>query len=167
MGSQVGKSRWKFATDEPPAKRKQRSRHSSAAAAERATVGKQSRRHTRPEAIPERQPSEFVTETNQEVVSQWTARIGNLREPTTVGCTKLPQGARIIRVIEQNKTREEGGLTDKQWQCEFRRPWSEDEFFKKAVNTPHPMEAEPIIPDRTKIAILNVPTQSAKEWTTK
>ena len=44
-------------------------------------------------------------------------------------------------------------------------PWSEDDFFNKAINTPHPMEAEPIIPDRTKKAILNVLAQSIAEWT--
>ena len=46
-------------------------------------------------------------------------------------------------------------------------PWSEDEFFLKAVGTPHPMAAEPNIPDRTKRAIFNILTQSVEESTSK
>ncbi len=37
---------------QPPTGRKQISKHGTAAAAERATVGKQSKRHIRPEAAP-------------------------------------------------------------------------------------------------------------------
>ena len=46
-------------------------------------------------------------------------------------------------------------------------PWSEDDFFNKAINTPHPMAAEPTIPDRTKKAIISILTQSIAEWTEK
>jgi hypothetical protein len=48
--------------------------------------------------------------------------------------------------------------------CEIQLPWSEDESFNQATILPHPSEAEPIIPDRTKNAIIEIPTGTPEEW---
>ena len=93
--------------------------------------------------------------------------VGNISEPTTLVGTTLPPGAKIVRVVEQHKQGEQDGPNNKQWRCEVKMPWSENEFFNKAINTPHPMAAEPTIPDRTKKAIINILTQSIAEWTEK
>ena len=44
-------------------------------------------------------------------------------------------------------------------------PWSEDEFFSQDV--PHPAEAEPAIPDRTKRAIFEILASSPEQWKAK
>ena len=42
--------------------------------------------------------------------------------------------------------------------CEVALPWTEEEFFSKAVATPHPMEGEPVLPDHTKKKIFDILT---------
>ena len=70
-----------------------------------------------------------------------------------------------MRVIERRKFGREGGSDDmKEWTCEVEMPWSESEFFTLATGTPHPMEAEPVLSDRTKRAIFDMLTTSRKEW---
>ena len=70
-----------------------------------------------------------------------------------------------MRVIERIKFGREGGSDDmKEWTCEVEMPWSESEFFALATGTPHPMEAEPVLSDRTKRAIFDILTTSRKEW---
>ena len=72
------------------------------------------------------------------------------------------------KVIEQNNHGQRGGPDDdQQWMCEIQLPWSEDEFFNQAIKIPHPSEAEPIIPDRTKKAIIEILTCSPEEWILK
>ena len=100
-GARWGKKGWKFATEDgceypkelcnevaraiaaetsaqsqqPPARRKQRSKHSFAAAAEPTTLGKQSRRHPRPEAVPrDSQPN--ITLNNHIGTKKWGAKVG-------------------------------------------------------------------------------------------
>jgi hypothetical protein len=148
----------------PPARRKQTSKHSTKTAAERATVGKQSKRHIRPEAVPERQQAIFIYVTSTEDANTWKLNIGNLREPKTILGTKLPAGTRIHKVIEQSKSGQESGPNDQQhWLCEIHLPWSEDEFFNQATSIPHPSEAEPPIPDRTKRAIFEILASSPEQ----
>ena len=63
--------------------------------------------------------------------------------------TTLPAGAKIMRVIERRKFGEEDGFdSKKEWAYEVKMPWSESDFFAMATGTPHPMEAEPALPDR-------------------
>ncbi len=66
------------------------------------------------------------------------------------------------KVIEQKTDGSTGGPDDRQrWMCEIHSFWSEDEFFNQAINLPHPSGAEPILPDRIKIAIPKIFSPSA------
>ena len=118
----------KIQARQPPAKRKQTSKHSTRAAAERATVGKQSKRHIRPEAVPERLKAIFITVESAKEANTWRENIGNSREPNTILGTRLPAGTRIHKVIEQEINGTESGPDDtQQWLCEIQLPWSEDD----------------------------------------
>ena len=148
----------------PPARRKQKSRHGPLRAAERAAVGSQSRRHPRPEAVPERKRPVAIPVLDEDTADEWKRRIGKVTEPVTIGGHVVPAGARIMRVIERRKFGREGGSDDmKEWTCEVEMPWSESGFFALATGTPHPMEAEPVLSDRTKRAIFDIVATSRKE----
>ncbi len=70
-----------------------------------------------------------------------------------------------MKVIERRRFGREGGSDDmKKWTYEIEMPWSENEFFALATGTPRPIEAEPVLSDRTKRAIFDILTTSRKEW---
>ncbi len=43
-------------------------------------------------------------------------------------------------------------------------PWSEDEFFERAIKQNHPLEDQPELPDRTKEAIFTMLTEGPEAW---
>ena len=116
-----------------PARRKQKSKPGPRQAEERAAVGRQSRRHPRPGAIPDRQPP--VSYTTQDPVQAKALRdhIGPLRDATRIAGFAFPAGSRIHTVVEQRPVGDDGSNQPKQWMCEYSLPWSEEEFFTKAA----------------------------------
>ena len=57
-----------------------------------------------------------------------------------------------------------GGSDHKIWECTVGLPWSEEEFFEKAIKQRHPLEDQPEVPDRTKEAIFTMLTEGPKAW---
>ncbi len=159
----------KAATQAPPAARppdgrKQKSKHGKMQAAERAAVGRQSRRHGRPNAIPDRRPPTSFVVTEKAAADEPKASIGNVRETTRIGGVVLPAGTKIISVVEQRPVGKDGLNHDKEWACNVAHPWSEEEFFTRATRLPHPMDEEPVLPDRTKLAIFDILTMGRQRW---
>ena len=150
--------------DTPPTRRKQKSKHGPAQAAERAAVGRQSRRHPRPDAVPERQPPTQFPVPTRELAENLRGRTGPVRETFAAGSVVIPAGARLLRVIEQRPVDVSGSDQTPQWICEIAMPWSPEDFFAQAVGTQHPMEQEPPLPDRTKTAIFEILTKGKKAW---
>ncbi len=90
--------------------------------------------------------------------------LGKVTEPFALGPHVVPNGARVLRVVEQRIMGGHGSGSLTQWQCQIQWQWSDEEFFSMATATPHPMQAEPVIPDRAKKAMFDVLTQGPKEW---
>ena len=79
--------------------------------------------------------------------------------------TPLPAGSRVHHVTERNKNGKTSGSDDTpEWVCEISLPWAEDEFFNQPINRPHPSEDEANLPDRAKLAIFNILTNSVEDW---
>ncbi len=150
--------------DRPPARRKQRSRHGPLQAAERAAVGRQSRRHPRPESVPDRKPVSEIPVPSAESAEALKQRCGPVHEPFAIGDTVVPKGAKILRVIERSPVGENGFNPPHEWTCEIALPWSDEEFFTRATKSPHPMDQEPVVPDRTKRAVFDILTKGKERW---
>ena len=60
-----------------------------------------------------------------------------------------------------------GSNHHKIWTCEVALPWSGEDFFALATGTPHPMEGEPVLLDRTKRAITDILMKGRKNALTR
>ena len=116
-----------------PVRRKQKSRHGPAQAAERATVGRQSRRHIRPEAVPERKPPSSFTLHRQTDAVWFKNQLGTVHDDIVVAGHYVPKGSRILRVVEQRTMGRYRSNRTTSWKCEVALPWSEEKLFQKAI----------------------------------
>ena len=152
--------------EKPPQRIKTKSRTSQATMLHSAAVGNQKKRLIWPYSITELKPPIWIPLREHMSTTNIATCLGKYKESTFIGKTFIPKGASILEHFQQPERDSSGSEIPRTW-IKIAKPWSEDEFFKLAIQAKHPISTEPPVADATKAVIFEILTSGKKAWRTK
>ena len=124
---------------------------------QKAALGSQPRGQRLPATIPEHNSVITFDVTEPARIKAALALKGKQTQPFDCGpgMRTIPVDAKVLKTSLIRKGGDTGSET-KKVELLVGLPWDKEEFFYKAIQTPHPAQGEAVLPDHAKIAIAEI-----------